>query len=173
MHDKIFNKTCVTSEVSDQPAYSHRLVRVFADRMCLRIRTVSSYPKRMNDNLCRTRWMYRLNWVSAGYRFCRALAHLILQKTGKERSAYGITALASSTTRLVFGQRQRLSPLSRMPMWWKPSRHMPFIQRRIKVGAVSWGYIDVNATLYKRHMPAGRFILTLVLLIKWRCQAHF
>ena len=30
-----YNKTCATSEDSDQPAHPHSLVRVFADRMCL------------------------------------------------------------------------------------------------------------------------------------------
>ena len=33
-HDKIYNKTCATSEDSDQPAHPHRLIRGFANRMC-------------------------------------------------------------------------------------------------------------------------------------------
>ena len=32
---------------------------------------------------------------------------------------------------------------------------MRFIQRRINVDATLWRCIDVDATLYKRHMPAG------------------
>ena len=35
-----------------------------------------------------------------------------------------------------------------------PSGHMTFIQRRINVDATSWRCIDVNATLYKRHVHA-------------------
>ena len=32
---------------------------------------------------------------------------------------------------------------------------MPFIQRRLKVDATLWRCIDVEATLYKRHVPTG------------------
>ena len=35
VHDKTYNKTCVTSKDSDQPAHQHSLVRIFADRMYL------------------------------------------------------------------------------------------------------------------------------------------
>ena len=41
--DKTYNKTCATSEDSDQPAHPRRLIRVFADRMCL-LQT-PCYPK--------------------------------------------------------------------------------------------------------------------------------
>ena len=34
-HDKNYNKTCASSEDSDQPAHPRSLIRVFADRMCL------------------------------------------------------------------------------------------------------------------------------------------
>ena len=34
-HDKTYNKTCATSEDSDQPAHSRSLIRVFADDKCL------------------------------------------------------------------------------------------------------------------------------------------
>ena len=34
-------------------------------------------------------------------------------------------------------------------------RHMAYIQRRINVDATSWRRIDVNATLYICHVPAG------------------
>ena len=34
-HDKTYNKTCATSEDSDQPAHPRSLIRIFADRMCL------------------------------------------------------------------------------------------------------------------------------------------
>ena len=43
-HDKAYNKTCATSEDSDQPAHSHSLIRVFADRICLL--QPPGYPKR-------------------------------------------------------------------------------------------------------------------------------
>ena len=32
---------------------------------------------------------------------------------------------------------------------------MTFLQRLINVDAKSWRCIDINATLYKRHVPAG------------------
>ena len=32
-HDKTYNKTCATSEDSDQPAHPRSLIRVFADRI--------------------------------------------------------------------------------------------------------------------------------------------
>ena len=34
-HDKTYNKTCATSEDSDQPAHPRSLIRVFANRNCL------------------------------------------------------------------------------------------------------------------------------------------
>ena len=41
-------------------------------------------------------------------------------------------------------------------MWLSlPSRHITLIQRRHNVDATSWHCIDVVATLYKRHVPAG------------------
>ena len=43
-----------------------------------------------------------------------------------------------------------------------PSGHMTLIQRRLNVDATSWRCIDVEPTLYKRHVPAG---LPQVLLI--------
>ena len=43
-HDKHYNKTCATSEDSDQPAHLRRLIRVFADRMYLL--QSPGYPKR-------------------------------------------------------------------------------------------------------------------------------
>ena len=43
-HDKTYNKTCATSEDSDQPAHPRSLIRVFAGRMCL-LRP-PGYPKR-------------------------------------------------------------------------------------------------------------------------------
>ena len=36
-----------------------------------------------------------------------------------------------------------------------PSRHMTSIQRRLNVDATSWCCINVETTLYKRHVPAG------------------
>ena len=43
-HDKTYNKTCATSEDSDQPAHLRSLIRVFADRTCLV--QPSGYPKK-------------------------------------------------------------------------------------------------------------------------------
>ena len=34
-HNKTYNKTCATSEDSDQPAHLRSLIEVFAERMCL------------------------------------------------------------------------------------------------------------------------------------------
>ena len=34
-HDKTYNKTCATSDYSDQLAHLSGLIRVFADRACL------------------------------------------------------------------------------------------------------------------------------------------
>ena len=42
--DKTYDKICATSEDSDQPAHPCRLIRVFADRMCLV--QPPGYPKR-------------------------------------------------------------------------------------------------------------------------------
>ena len=38
----------------------------------------------------------------------------------------------------------------------KAGMHSAFIQLRINVDAMSQRCIDVNATLYKRHVPAGK-----------------
>ena len=35
---------------------------------------------------------------------------------------------------------------------------MALIQRRLNVDATSWRCIDVEPTLYKRHVPAGKFL---------------
>ena len=43
-HDKTCNKTCATSEDSDQPAHPHSLIRDFAARMCLL--QSQGYPKK-------------------------------------------------------------------------------------------------------------------------------
>ena len=43
-HDKTYNKTCAVSKESDQPAHSRRLIRFFADCMCLP--QLPCYPKR-------------------------------------------------------------------------------------------------------------------------------
>ena len=43
-HDKTYNKSCATSEDSDQPAHPRSLIRVFADRMFLL--QPPGYPKR-------------------------------------------------------------------------------------------------------------------------------
>ena len=38
-----------------------------------------------------------------------------------------------------------------------PSEHMTLIQRHLNVDATSCRCIDVDPTLYKRHVPAGMF----------------
>ena len=40
----------------------------------------------------------------------------------------------------------------------QPSRHMALIQHRLNVAATSWRCIDVEPTLYKRHVPARKGI---------------
>ena len=39
-----------------------------------------------------------------------------------------------------------------------PSGHMTFIQRRLNVNATSWRCVDVQAKLYKRHVPAWSYL---------------
>ena len=41
------------------------------------------------------------------------------------------------------------------------SGHMAFIQPHFNIDARSWCCIDVNTTLYKRHMPTGRCVLEM------------
>ena len=79
-HDKAYNKTCATSEDSDQPAHPRRLMRVFTDRMCLL--QPPGYPKRdKRESL--PYWLdvqadLSIFWShSSYYRFCRALAHFV------------------------------------------------------------------------------------------------
>ena len=83
-HDETYNKTCATSEDSDQPAHSRSLIRVFAVR--LSFVQPPGYPRGMNENPSHTVWTYRLIWVFAGHtglivghcRLCHALAHMLL-----------------------------------------------------------------------------------------------
>ena len=76
-HDKTYNKTCTTSEDSEQPAYPRSLIRIFADRMCFL--QLPGYPKRDEQNLL-PYWVdvqadLSLSWSHRSYcRFCRALA---------------------------------------------------------------------------------------------------
>ena len=51
-HDKTYNKTCATSEDSDQTAHPRSLIRVFTDRICL-LQT-PGYPKRDKQEPCHT-----------------------------------------------------------------------------------------------------------------------
>ena len=81
MHDKTYNKTCATSEDSDQPAHPRSLIRVFADRMCLL--QPPGYPKKYKRGPS-PYWMdvqadLSLCWSHRSYcRFCRAQAHIIM-----------------------------------------------------------------------------------------------
>ena len=70
------NKTCATSEDSDQPAHLHSLIRIFAGHMCLLL----AIQRGLNKNHCNTRWMVdvqvdlSLCWSHRSYcRFCHAL----------------------------------------------------------------------------------------------------
>ena len=78
MHDKTYNKTCATSEDSDQPAHPRSLIRVLTDRMCLLLSP--GYPKR-NKQEPLPYWVgdsLSLCWSRRSYcRFCRALSHMI------------------------------------------------------------------------------------------------
>ena len=53
-----------------------------------------------------------------------------------------------------------------------PSGHMTFKQRRLNVDATSWRCIDVEATLYKREVPAGiyYFHICFQCWLRPRCQ---
>ena len=65
-HDKTYNKTCVTSENSDQPAHPRSLIRVFADRKDA-LYSLQANQRWIDENPCHTEWMYRLIWVFAGH----------------------------------------------------------------------------------------------------------
>ena len=80
-HAKTYNKTCATSEDSDQPAHLHSLIRVFSDNMCLL--QPPGYPKRdkqeplsywvdVQDDLSFC-WSHR-----SDCRFCHALTYMSL-----------------------------------------------------------------------------------------------
>ena len=56
---KTYNKTCVTSEDSDQPAH------LLSDQSSLI--SCAFYSPRINKNPCHSTWMYRLIWVFAGH----------------------------------------------------------------------------------------------------------
>ena len=76
-HDKTYNKTCVTSEDSDQPAHPCSLIRVFAD--CMSLLQSPDYPKRGKSGPLNYRVDVQadlsLCWSHRSYcRFYRALA---------------------------------------------------------------------------------------------------
>ena len=85
-HVKIYNKTCATSEDSDQPAHPRSLIRVFADRMCLL--QPPGYPKRDKREPL-SYWVdvqaeLSLFWSHRSYcRFCRALGQIIVPDKGR------------------------------------------------------------------------------------------
>ena len=78
VQDKTYIKTCVISKDSDQPALSRRLIRVFADHMC--ILHPPGNPKR-DKREPMAYWVdvladLRLCWLHRSCcRFCYALAH--------------------------------------------------------------------------------------------------
>ena len=78
-HDKIYNKTCATSEVSDKPAHPPGLTRVFAYFMCL------SQPPDYTKRDEREPLPYRVDiqadmslcWLHRSFcRFCHGLAQI-------------------------------------------------------------------------------------------------
>ena len=79
-HDKTCNKTCATSEDSDQPAHPRSLISVFSDHMC--ILKPPGFPKR-DEGETLPYWMYvhadlSLCWSHRSYcRFCCAPDHLV------------------------------------------------------------------------------------------------
>ena len=78
-HEKTYNKTCATSEDSDQPAHPCNLIRVFADGMCL-LQPPGHPMKDKQEPL--PYWVdvqpdLSLCWSHRSYcRFCRMLAHM-------------------------------------------------------------------------------------------------
>ena len=48
---------------------------------------------------------------------------------------------------------------------------MAFIQRRLNVDATSWRCIDVEATLYRRHVSAGLYLVFAFRFSSWSCSA--
>ena len=91
MHQKIYNKTCATSEGSDQPVHLHSLIRVFADCMCLL--EPSRYPKR-NKQKSLLYWLdvqadLNLCWLHRSYcRFCCALTHLSKTSNSQPQASF-------------------------------------------------------------------------------------
>ena len=76
VHDKIYNKTCdqqiLRSDCTDQ-----------SSMMPYAFYSLRDIQRGINENSCHTGWMYRLIWVwywshRSYYRFCHALAHIIL-----------------------------------------------------------------------------------------------
>ena len=80
-HDETYNKTCATSEDSDQPAHPGSLIRVFTDCMCLL--QLPGYPKR-DEREPLPYWVdvqadLSLCWSHRSYcRFYLVLAHLYM-----------------------------------------------------------------------------------------------
>ena len=95
VHDKTYNKTCATSEDSDQPAHPRSLIRIFADRMCLL--QPPGYPK-WNKREPLPYWMgvhavLSICWSDRSYcRYCHALAHMKTRTHGQRRTCNGLTA---------------------------------------------------------------------------------
>ena len=79
MQDKIYIKTCVTNEDSDQPAHLCSPIKVFTDHLCLL--QPPDYPKRDKPLQYWVDVQADLCWLLRSYcRFCRALAHMIHNK---------------------------------------------------------------------------------------------
>ena len=82
----------------------------------------------------------------------------------QENRSLGLTETLLKTAPFA-GQRKspsaglRWTRFPMIPKWPQPSGHATLRQRRINVDATSWRCIDVDATLYKRHMPAGNLFV--------------
>ena len=102
-HDKTYNKTCATSEDSDQPAHPRRLIWVFADPMCLLQHP--GYPKRDRRELLSycVEVDLSLCWSHRSYcRFCRALAHMYLFESQHAKMSPLLCANKEAQTSLRF-----------------------------------------------------------------------
>ena len=71
----------------------------------------------------------------------------------------------SSTVRLSTTKPYIVLLLDVLTLQVPPSGHMTFIQRRLNVDAMSGRCIDVEATLYLRHVPAGLDLVTLTYIL--------
>ena len=107
-YDKTYNKTCVTSEHSDQLAHPCSLIRLFAEHMCLQQR----YPAR-NEQEPLPYSVYvqadlSLCWSHRSYcRYCRDRTNKMACAPSKDRSAW---TSAQSDQNLCCPHEESLNP---------------------------------------------------------------